>query len=148
MASLEGARVLIAEPDILLAVDLSCELASQGFDVPVVAPTLKRVLQAMADDRFAAVVVEPKFDEGDITPALLPFLADEVPVLVTSLLPPTMLPEPLAACSFLRKPYDIKAAVSDLAEVIGGRTITQSRPSFHPHPKTALSVHESLREKP
>jgi hypothetical protein len=128
MTSLEGARVLIAEPDILLAVDLSSELASQGADVPVVAPTLRRVLQAAGEDRFDAIVIEPCFDEGDITAAVLPFIADQVPVLVTSLLPPTMLPEPLASCSFMRKPYDIKAAVTGLAEVMGGRKVVRSRP--------------------
>jgi DNA-binding NtrC family response regulator len=130
MTMLKTARVLIADPDIMLAVHLTHELVSQGADVPVVAPTLKRVLQAVAEDGFDAVVVEPRFDEGDITPAVMAFIADDVPMVVTSLLPPAMLPAPLASCSYMRKPYNIRAAVSGLAEVLAGRKVVQLRPSL------------------
>jgi hypothetical protein len=130
MLSLQGARVLIIEPDILLAVHLTYELVQHGAEVPVVAPTLPRVVRAVAEDGYDAVVVDPRLDEGDITPALLPLLTDDVPLLVTSLLPAALLPEPLAVCSFVRKPYDLAATVSGLAEVIAGRTIIRSRPTM------------------
>jgi DNA-binding response OmpR family regulator len=87
MTRLAGARVLLIDPDILLAVHLTDELARQGAPLPMVTPTADRAVKATKDPDITAAVVDPCMNAGDIIPAVEQLLERRVPVLVTSLLP-------------------------------------------------------------
>ncbi len=130
MPSLKGARILLVEPDILLAVQLVQELIQHGTAAPVVAPTLSRVRTAAAAD-WEAMVVDPVSDEGCVLTAIQPILERRVPLIITSHRPRTSQPLELASGAFLRKPYTTPALVSAVSAAIMGQPFVNDRPGLY-----------------
>ncbi len=130
MKDLEGARILIVDHDIFLAVHLTDKLLAHKAAVPTVAPTLQRLRRATEGTTWDAAVVDPLLDDGEATPTIQAILEHEVPVIVTTLGPRSELPNCLAGCSFIRKPYAITTLISGLVTAIGGQSFVCERPCF------------------
>jgi DNA-binding response OmpR family regulator len=131
MTHLAGARVLLIDPDILLAVHLTDELARQGAPVPTVTPTAERAVKATQEPDIAAAVVDPCMDTANVMPAVEHLLDRQVPVMVTSLIPYEHQSAVVRRCSFMRKPYSPRALALRLADMIDGVTMLE----FHPKPQ-------------
>ncbi len=131
MQNLIGARILIVEPDILLAVHLSIEFEQLGTSSSVITPTLARAREAAAQPGWSAAVVDCHQGNCDLTPAIEPLINARVPVIMTSHWPREVLPERLGACSFARKPYLVASLVQGVSAAINGATFISHQPARH-----------------
>lgn len=128
MQSLVGARILIVDSDLLLMVHLAQELVELGALVPIGAPSLSRAIVAARDPHIDAAVVDPILYDSDGASVVLALVARGIPTVVTSLFSLTTLPADIAACSFVRKPYDPRQVVTAVADTMAGRHVVHLEP--------------------
>jgi DNA-binding response OmpR family regulator len=131
MTRLAGARILLIEPDILLAIHLADEFVRQGAAIPTVTPSLERARIASDYPNLAAAIIEPSLEDGDPTTVVSQLLERRVPVLVTSQLPLERQHPLLRSCSFVRKPYAPRTLSLRVADMIDGATVLELDPKPH-----------------
>jgi len=116
-----GARVLVAEDDALVALDLMTTLQTASYVVvgPVssVAETLTIVDSAPPD----AALLDPRFAAGDTAPVAAALLAGDVPFVVLTDDEGLELEPALADAPRLLKPVEPEALLSLVHDLLKGR---------------------------
>ena len=119
-ASLEGARILIVEDEMLIALDLEQMLADRGAEKTETASSADEAIASLVDFQPHAAILDVNL--GDGTSALV---ADELTkrgipfTFATGYGDRSMLPERFISAPVVRKPYDAITISRQLAQLLG-----------------------------
>jgi DNA-binding response OmpR family regulator len=116
---LGGARILIVEDEVLIALDLADMVESAGATVVGPAPSTKEASRLLDAGPVEAAILDVNLADGEVTPVLERLVEEGTPVLVYS---GGGLPEALRSrhpeLTVLRKPVPSSRIVSELASLV------------------------------
>ena len=117
-AVLAGRRILVAEDELLIAMQLEDLLSEQGCRILGPAATIEAALALLAD-RPDAVLLDGNLRGRISAPVAAEMRGRGIPFIVVSGYGPDQLGEPeLAGAPWLRKPIDERALVEALAGLL------------------------------
>jgi CheY-like chemotaxis protein len=118
-AVLRGLKVLVAEDEAIIALDLAITLRELGCEVLPPVPSVARALALLAAERPDAALLDLRLTDGPATPVAQALAAAGVPFAVTSGLEAGQLgKEPaLRAAPYLAKPYGYAGLRATLARL-------------------------------
>lgn len=118
----DGARILVAEDEYLVASDLSRALRAAGADVIGPVPTLKRAREAIARSEVTGAVLDVDLRGDTVFPLADALAEDGVPFIFMTGYGSQALPERFQDVPCCYKPHRTQLAVDLLIEHMKGRT--------------------------
>ncbi len=116
---LQGAKILIAEDEVFIALDLEAVLESAGACVVGPCLTLKEALQSAASEMFQAAILDIRLGHDSTEPVALTLLDRGIPFLFYS---GQTIPERLKTaaphCRLVEKPAPLEDLVRAVQELI------------------------------
>lgn len=118
--ALAGCRVLLAEDEYFLALELDRALRAAGADVLGPAPSVEAALDLLGRGvGLGAAVLDVNLGGEMAYPVADALLARDVPVLFTTGYDRASLPERFAAVRRLEKPVEAGAVLRELGRLLG-----------------------------
>ena len=111
---LQGLRLLLAEDEALIAIDLEAMLQQLGCEVVGPFPTLQQVVRAVGSEKLDGALLDVNL-RGEYVFTILPFLRERnVPVILSSgYNDPDLVPVEFRGVPMITKPYD-QAALKEI----------------------------------
>jgi CheY-like chemotaxis protein len=118
--ALAGIRVLVAEDEAVIALDLEESLRSLGCVVCTAVSSGAEVLDLVRREHPDVVLLDLGLADGFAGPLAAALRAEGVPFVLTTGYPPELFDEPvLCAAPVLKKPYERSELVQTLARLVG-----------------------------
>ncbi len=118
--ALAGIRVLVAEDEAVIALDLGETLRSLGCVVCTAVSSGAEVLDLVRREHPDVVLLDLGLADGFAGPLAAALRAEGVPFVLTTGYPPELFDEPvLCAAPVLKKPYERAELTRALAQIVG-----------------------------
>ena len=119
---LDGALVLIAEDQPIIALAIAFAVANAGGEVAGPVASVKNALELVSSKPIQAAILDVNLIDGEVTPLAEALRARKIPMVLQS---GVELPPALAAlaCDFslMMKPYEMTDLIDSLAMLINRR---------------------------
>jgi DNA-binding response OmpR family regulator len=116
-----GARILIVEDELLLAMEIETMLRQQGYSVSGPAPTVARALALLDQDRPDAVILDLNLNGDPAIPVATALSARGIPFIIVSGYSAKEPSEPeLQNAPRLDKPVNKRALLRAVSRAISG----------------------------
>jgi DNA-binding response OmpR family regulator len=117
-ARLQGARVLVAEDEYLLADDLSRALGSAGAEVAGPVSTVQQAMRLIAEGRLDAAVLDVTLRDGKVFPVADLLAERGVPFAFATGYDQSALPDRFGDRPRIQKPFSTRTVLSELSGLL------------------------------
>lgn len=119
-SSIIAPRVLVAEDEMLIALDIESELSKSGFEVIGPAATLEETMRLARSEHLDAAVLDMNLRDQSAHAALVILQCKGVPFLVVSGYANPSLPPDLTPYRRLNKPFDPRQIAGLIFQMLAG----------------------------
>jgi CheY-like chemotaxis protein len=129
--SIQGARIMIAEDELLIAITLEAALADSGAEVVGSFNTVDQAMSACGSVEMDAAIVDLQLMGELAFPLLRRLIAHAIPAVVVSGYPVSVLPSDLRHLPFREKPFRVSHIIATLAGMLPSRLPESVNPGQH-----------------
>jgi DNA-binding response OmpR family regulator len=115
----QGSRILVAEDEFLVAIQLEEDLIAAGWSVVGPFTSLETATVASRQDQFDMAILDVNLSGQMVLPLALELRERGIKVLLLTGYEAPNLPEPLRALPRVSKPYDSEALVRRIRAILG-----------------------------